>query len=333
LNAADLHRESLVVDAHHDLLMLVAMAHARGNTDTFRDRWIPELRAGGVDVQVLPVFVAEETPESQLRRALEMIDALQVEVSKNPNEVLLCRTKGDLEEARSHDLIALILALEGGEPLGPNLSVLRLMHQLGLRMMSFTWNHRTLLADGSDEQETGARLTRLGVAMLGEMERLGVILDVSHLSDAGFWHVAEIATKPFIASHSNCRAVFDHQRALTDDQLRAIAERGGVVGMNVHPMLVMGDGATVDDCLDHLEHALEVAGEDHVGLGPDFCAELDELGAILEPPVASGIDGLERSADLPSFTAAMLGRGLSEKVVQKVIGTNFARVLAEGLPD
>ncbi|MEA2461460.1 MAG: rane dipeptidase, partial [Actinomycetota bacterium] len=158
-------------------------------------------------------------------------------------------------------------------------------------------------------------------------------LDVSHLSDAGFWHACEITTKTFVASHSNCRAVFDHPRGLTDAQLRAVAAQGGVVGMNLHPMLVRGEDATVDDCLDHLEHALNVAGEDHVGLGPDFCRELDELGPIIDPPVANGIKGLERSPDLPTFTEAMLERGLGEPLVKKILGENFLRVLREGLPD
>jgi membrane dipeptidase len=323
-----------VIDVHHDLLMLVAMEHCKGNRDTFRDRWIPELRAGGIDVQVLPVFVAEEAPEAMLRKALEMIDALHVEVEKNSNDVTLCLTRADLDGAIEDRKLALILALEGAEPIGThNLSMLRILHKLGVRMMSMTLNNRTGLADGTDEQETSSRLTELGVEAVAEMERLGIILDVSHLNDAGFWHVTDIATKTFIASHSNCRAIFDHPRALTDDQLRALAAQGGVVGMNLHPMLVRGEDATVDDTLDHLEHALEVAGEDHVGLGPDFCAELDELGIMFDPPVANGIKGLERSEDLPGFTEAMSERGLSDDVIRKVLGGNFLRVLREGLPN
>lgn len=333
MKATEFHESSLVVDAHHDLLMLVALAHSQGRTETFRNRWIPELRAGGIDVQVLPVFVSEEAPEAMLRKALEMIDALHVEVEKNPGEVRLCLTGSDIDDAIAQGKIALILAMEGGEAIGANLSMLRHFHELGVRMISLTWNNRTLLADGTDEQGTGSRLTELGTEVVAEMERLGIILDVSHLNDAGFWHVTEIATKTFIASHSNCRAIFDHPRALTDDQLRALATQGGVVGMNLHPMLVRGADATIEDCLDHLEHALEVAGEDHVGLGPDFCAELDELGAIMNPEAASGIKGLERSPDLPAFTEAMLDRGISEDVARKVVGENFLRVLRKGLPE
>jgi membrane dipeptidase len=214
-----------------------------------------------------------------------------------------------------------------------DLHVLRTFHRLGLRMMSMTWNNRTLLADGNEESASGSKLTRLGVAALAEMERLGIMLDVSHLSDHGFWHVCEIATRTFIASHSNCRALFDHPRNLTDAQLRAVAGQGGVVGINLHPLLLSEKDADVVDCLDHLEHALAVAGEDHVGLGPDFCAELDELGPIFDPPAARGIKGLERAPDLPAFTEAMLDRGISEDVAKKVLGQNFLRVLREGLPD
>jgi membrane dipeptidase len=331
--SSEFHTKSLVVEAHHDLLMLVALAHSQGKTETFRDRWIPELRAGGVDVQVLPIFVSEEAPEVMLRKALEMVDALHVEVEKNTDEVMLCLTGTDIDRAIEQGKIGLILAMEGGEALGANLSMLRHFFRLGVRMISLTWNNRTLLADGTDLQDSGSRLTPLGVEVVAEMERLGIILDISHLNDPGFWHVTEIATKTFIASHSNCRAVYNHSRALTDDQLRAVAAQGGVVGMNLHPMLVHGKDATIEDCLDHLEHAIEIAGEDHVGLGPDFCAELDELGVVFDPEELSGIAGLDKSAHLPSYTDAMLARGISEDVARKVLGENFHRVLRKGLPD
>jgi membrane dipeptidase len=332
LDALELHRQTTVVDAHHDLLMLVAFEHAKGNTDTFRNRWIPEMREGGIDVQILPVFVSEESPESVLRKALQMVDALHVEVEKNPDDVKLCLTRSDLDYALDKNKIALVLALEGAEAIRGELSVLRILHRLGLRMMSLTWNNRTMLADGNEENSTGGRLTSIGVAAVSEMERLGIILDVSHLSDAGFWHVSEIATRPFVATHSNSRALFDHSRGLTDEQIKAVAASGGVVGINLHPMLLGGDGASIEDALDHLERVLEVAGEDHVGLGPDFCAELEELGPMLDPPTASGLKDLERSPDLPSFTEAIIGRGIPEEVAKKILGANFLRVLRQGLP-
>ena len=332
MDAARLHATSTVVDGHHDLLMLVAFEHAKGNTDTFGQRWIPELREGGVDVQVLPVFVSEESPEAVLRKALQMVDALHVEVAQHSDEVKLCLTRSDIDEALSDGRIALVLALEGAEPMRGDIHILRIFHKLGLRMMSMTWNNRTFLADGNEENATGSKLTRVGIAALAEMERLGIILDVSHLSDSGFWHVCEIATRTFIASHSNCRAVYDHPRNLTDAQLRAIASQDGVVGLNLHPLLLGENGAGVEDALDHLEHALSIAGEDHVGLGPDFCAELEELGPIMDPPTARGIKDLDRAPDLPAFTEAMLGRGISEGVVKKVLGENFVRVLRGGLP-
>jgi membrane dipeptidase len=290
------------------------------------------MREGGIDVQVLPIFVSEESPESVLRKALQMVDALHIEVEKNPDDVKLCLTRSDLDEAIETKKIALVLALEGAEPIRGDLSILRVLHRLGLRMMSLTWNNRTLLADGNGENSTGGKLTNMGVAAVTEMERLGIILDISHLSDAGFWHVAEIATRPFVATHSNSRALFDHFRGLTDEQLKAVADSGGVVGLNLHPMLLGGESASVEDALDHLERILDVAGEDHVGLGPDFCAELEELGPSLDPPVARGIKDLERSPDLPSFTQAMIDRGISEEITKKILGANFLRVLRQGLP-
>ena len=140
-------------------------------------------------------------------------------------------------------------------------------------MVSFTHWSRAMLAEGSADEETGSRLPASGVRAVAEMERLGILLDVSHLAAPSIDHVLELATRTVVASHSSARALCDHHRNLSDEHLRGIAATGGVIGVNVLPTFIDADHPTLDRVIDHIEHIAEVAGVDHVGLGPDFIKE------------------------------------------------------------
>jgi membrane dipeptidase len=216
------------------------------------------------------------------------------------------------------------------------------VHRLGVRVASIAHFGRTPLADGSAEDATGSGLTSHGVAALAEMERLGMVFDVSHLGASGVAHVLELATKPVIATHSSARALRDHHRNLTDEQLRGVAATGGVVCVNFFaPFLTdRQEEVGLDRLLDHIEHIAGVAGIDHVGLGPDFIREvMDELtqpwceGQTNSRGVdtKSAIPGLEGPRGLPMVTEGLLGRGVPEKDVTKIIGGNVHRFLAERL--
>jgi membrane dipeptidase len=341
-DAPRLHDEAVVVDCHNDLILHVAREKSLGRPDTFRDYWIPNLRRGGVDVQVVPLYGEPEYfPESSLRRSLKLIRLLHQEVEKNSDEVALCSDGGEVDEATSSGKIALIMAFEGSASIGEDVELFETFFRLGLRMASFSWFGRTLLADGSGEGQTGGRLTRAGVAALAELERLGIIMDVSHLSMAGTDHVLELATRPVIASHSSARALCDHHRNLYDEQLKAIAATGGVVGVVFFPGFVDPSNPVVDRIVDHISHVADVAGIDHVGMGPDFIGEYvealypNEPGLTIEGLDATArIEGLETSGDLPLITEAMLDRGFASSDIQKVLGGNFLRVFRElmGVP-
>jgi membrane dipeptidase len=320
-SAEELHANAVVVDAHNDLLLSI-MAEGVGPRGTFKQRWLGELRAGGVDVQVCPVYCDPEVPEAHLRQTLRMI----------------CRTGGEIDAAVAAGKIALVLALEGTHALGPDETLVETFSELGVRMISFTHMGRTLLADGSGEDAVGSRLTQAGVAAVAEMERLGIVLDVSHLSAAGVEHALEIATRPLVASHSSARAVRDHHRNLTDDQLRGIAENGGVVGVNLLAAFISDGDATLDRVVDHYEHIADVAGVEHVGVGPDFVADIfadlypadvDLTTEGLDPTAT--VPGLYASRHLPRLTAALLERGFSEGDVRLILGENFLRVFREVL--
>ncbi|GAA0363236.1 dipeptidase [Microbispora corallina] len=332
-----LHTHAVVADTHNDLLMAVSARPPHLWASFFRDRWLPQLSEGGVDVQVLPVFVESQfRPEGALRQTLRMIECAHVLAEGNPDAVALCRDGQEIDEALALGRIALVLALESMPGIDESVELVPTLHRLGVRVASIAHWGRTALADGSGQDGTGSRLTSHGVEALREMERLGIVFDVSHLGATGVAHVLEIATRPVIATHSAARALRDHHRNLTDEQLRGVAAGGGVICVNFLAAFLTEDAgaATLDHLVDHIEHVAEVAGVDHVGLGPDFMREVNE---DLTPPCCegfsySGIDanaaipGLEGPRGLPMVTEALLKRGFSEEETVKVLGSNVMRL-------
>ncbi|MHB8507260.1 MAG: dipeptidase [Candidatus Dormibacteria bacterium] len=327
----DLHRDAVVVDCHNDLAM--TLIHPQlGERGTFRGRWIPELREGGVDVQVLAVYT-EDRGDAALRTCLDMIAAVHREVALNPKDVQLCLNGTEVREAVRSGRVAMVLALEGASAIGNNPELVTLFHRLGVRMISFAHFGRTQLGDGSGEDATASRLTRAGVATLAEMERLGVIMDVTHLGIAGVEHVLELATRPLVASHSVARELRDHHRNLSDEQLRGVAATGGVICANAVPGFIDPERPTVDRMVDHLEHMVEVVGAEHIGVGTDFCIELwEDLYSPRFDLHIEGIDALQKleglwaPRHLPLLTETMVRRGFSAGQVRGILGENLLRL-------
>lgn len=255
-----------------------------------------------------------------MKQTMKYIDFYYTQIEKNRAQIAHVNTFADILEAHRQKKCAALLSLEGGEALEGEISALHIYHRLGVRALTLTWNHRNALADGAGENATGGGLTKFGKEVVREMERLGMLVDVSHLSDAGFWDVEKLAKKPFIASHSNARAICAVQRNLTDEQLRAIAAKGGVVGLNFYPnFLIKGEKAGIEDILRHTQHMLDIMGEEHIGFGSDW----------------DGIDNTPQDllhlGEMPQLLARMekeFGREIMEKIREK----NFLRVLREVLP-
>lgn len=336
----ELHRASAVVDTHNDLLMLVTRRPPQAQGRYFRERWLPQLRTGGVDVQVLPVFIDDEyRPEGALRQTLRTIAAAYRIAEDNTDAVTLCTTDREIGAAAAAGRIALVLALEGCEAIGTDVELFRMLHRLGVRMASFTHFGRTALADGSGEDGTGGRLTRAGAEALSLVEELGILMDVSHLSAAGTDHVLSLATRPVVASHSSAFAVQAHHRNLTDERLRGIAATGGVIGINFFAGFVDPRRPTVERVVDHIEHVRDIAGVEHIGLGPDFMKEvMDELDPLGGELMVEGVDarqtiaGLEGPAGLPLVTRELARRGWDERDIRRVLGENWLRVLGAKHP-
>jgi membrane dipeptidase len=289
-----------------------------------------------VNVQVLPVYCSPSVAEASLRHSLLQLEAFEREAARTP-EVALCRSGAEIDAALADGRIAHVVALEGTPAIGVDVELFGVFHRLGVRMVSFTHWSRALLADGTADEDAGSRLPKSGVRAVAELERLGILLDVSHLAAPAVDHVLELATKTIVASHSSARAVRDHHRNLSDEHLRAIAATGGVIGVNVLPIFVDLERPTLDRVVDHLEHMAEVAGVDHVGLGPDFLRpymddvfpQFDTFVDLEDVDMKAVVPGLGRTRDLPNLTEQLVERGWSEADVRKVLGENWLRVLRE----
>ncbi|MCX4770316.1 dipeptidase [Streptomyces sp. NBC_01260] len=333
----ELHHRAVVADAHNDLLCAVAARPPKRWGSFFRERWLPQLRSGGIDLQVLPVFIdAPYQPEGALRQTLRMIECAHVLAEENADQVALCLTGADIDAALAQDRIALVLALESAPGVDASTELFSTMHRLGVRMASIAHWGRTPLADGSREDATGSRLTAPGVEAVREMERLGILFDISHLGQSGVSHVLELATRPVIASHSCARALRDHHRNLTDEQIRGVAATGGLVSVAFVPDFLTDtqDKVHVDRIVDHIEHIVSVAGVDHVGIGADFVREViadttppccEEFADADDPSFT--FPEMEAPADLPRLTEALLARGLPESDILKIIGGNLRALL------
>ncbi len=331
----ELHHDAVVVDAHNDLLMLVCRRPKERWVPYFREHWLPQLREGGVDIQVLPVFIDDEfRPEGALRETLHMIEAAHRIAEGCPEDVALCLDGLQIDKALSEGKIALVLALEGCNQIDTDVETLQTLHRLGIRIASFAHWGRSALADGSGEHATGSRLTSVGVEAVQLAEQLGLMLDISHLGPGAVDHILEIATRPVMATHSSVRSLRDHHRNLTDSQLKQVAASGGVVCINFFAGFLSTQTASIDDLVRHISYAVELIGPDSVGLGPDFVFELfdEKIPMCDRPQLLEGMDlmkhipGLEGPRGLPSVTEELLHAGMPSTVVRQVLGGNVHRL-------
>src|SRR5687768_12460768 len=256
--------------------------HRLGETNVFAQTWLPLLEAGGVGLQVCPIFVELELqPEGSLREALRQVTALQHAVRENPEHVLLVRTRADLATVEQGERIGLVLALEGVEPFGYEVATADLFWELGLRMAGLTWNRRNPFADGAADE---GGLSGLGCRLLDRFAELGVILDLAHASPLLFDECLEVYEGRVCVTHAGCRAVNETPRNLSDDQLRALAARDGVFGLMLHPLTIDPVEPTISRAIDHLDHAAAVVGPERLCLGGDWTKRLHELMPTPAPP-------------------------------------------------
>jgi membrane dipeptidase len=333
----------MLVDAHNDLLIEVAFRmRRRGETTPFAEHWLPKLRRGGVSLQVCPVYVdLPLLPDGALREALSLVAAFHRAVHDNANDVVAVRSRDDLAAVERSELIGLMLALEGAEPLGYDPWLAEVMWELGARMISLTWNRRNPFADGAAETDDGG-LSALGRQLVDLCVELGFVLDLAHAGERTFREILDrIGNAPVVVSHADCRSVFDHPRNLSDKALGELAEHGGVLGVMLHPISVDHTSPTLDRVVDHIDHAVDVMGIEHVGLGSDFTQQLVRAYGWVAPPDAllpagmaadAAIEGLSGPDEFPNLVGALRARGYEGDRLEAVLGGNLLRVLRAALP-
>lgn len=303
-----------MVDGHCDTVVKafernVPLFENNGHVDLKR------LLEFGSPVQFFAVWLEKSYYPISLRQTLKYIDYYYQELKENEGCIGHVNTFADILKNKEQGKISGLLSIEGGEALEGELSTLRMLYTLGVRAMGLTWNYRNQLADGVGELETGGGLTRFGKEVVKEMNRLGMVVDVSHLSETGFWDVDGIATKPYIASHSNAKSICDAPRNLSDDQIRAISSRGGVIGINLYSgFLTNGKEAHMQDILAHIHHIIQIGGDQCLGLGCDF----DGIDAM--PIEIKDVSDIKR---LLETVSQQFGYETAEWIAEK----NFLRVL------
>jgi membrane dipeptidase len=361
-----LHFNSIVVDTHADTTQRLldnnfdlALRDSRGSID------IPRLREGGISAIFFAVWIPSRVqgpPAAQ--RALAQLHAVREHVRQHPADLILATSAEEIRTAHREGKIAILIGIEGGQMINSDLAVLAKFAAMGARYMTLTHSGNVEWADSSGDAPVHNGLTAFGKKVIHEMNRLGLLVDVSHTSDKTFRDVLAVSQAPVFASHSSCRALCDAPRNLSDEMIRALAAKGGVIQINYHVgflsqefrdaeknnprindaiaaevqnrccgneglELIEGDRLTREFVLrgqlprvgwskiiEHLDHALQLVGPEHVGLGSDFDG-------------ANMPFGMEDATQVPKITDALLDKGYSEDDVKKILGENTLRVMAE----
>ncbi|HHV95531.1 MAG TPA: membrane dipeptidase [Clostridiaceae bacterium] len=310
----------LILDMHTDTLTKVYNTGQSLYSNSYNIDF-KRMKKHGNYIQTFAVYIDRiYCPSNAMKRAIELIDVLYQECENHKDDVMLCCNYKDILYALENKKAPILLSIEEGEALQGSIAALRIFYKLGVRSVCLTWNYRNEIADGVAEEISGGGLTVFGREVVKEMNRLGMLIDLSHISERGFWDVIELTTQPIILSHSNAYKIYPHRRNLKDEQIKAVKENGGVIGINFYPYFLNGSNkATVDDVIKHIDHMISIAGEDHIGIGADY----DQT-----EPVFEGIDGIGHTTEI---LEGLLKRNYPESVIKKIAAENFLRVINEVL--
>ena len=326
-----------VIDLHFDLPLSLFLS--RGRRNVIATDFLPEFETGDMSLLGVALYVEDEyLGEQALRVALDQVALLKSEVENTPR-LVLCRTFAEIEKAREADRIALLLTMEGAEPLGDDLNLLSIFHELGLRAISLTHARENAAAAGGIFAASGSPahgLTTFGRELVRECQRLGIMLDLAHINPSGFAEICALTTGPLIVSHSNARRFYDMERNISDEQIELIGARGGVIGINAILVSPKQEEATLDRYVDHIEHVANLIGIDGAGIGFDFCeflwrqvpdAEREALQAKLTTP--HFLPDLGNHSHARNLTRKLIERGFSDEQIEKILRGNWVRVLRQ----
>lgn len=330
----------MIVDAHNDLLLELVLRSGdeqslelvlrRGPERLFERYWLPRLEAGGVGVQICPLYAADVPREQARERAVAQEAEFRRALEENAGRVRQVLVGGDLDDPR----LRLVLSMEGVEALAGDPAAFDDWYGRGVRSASLTWNHPNEFAGGIETPSEG--LTDRGRRLVRRFAELGVVLDLAHASPQT-WRDVLNEEIPFSVTHAGCSAVFDHPRNLADWQLEALAERGGVLGLMALAFVVDPESPILSRWLDHVDHAVDVMGIEHVGLGADFVDQAGQSGhasahSIVPEKSHFGLEGFTGPEDYPALVAALRGRGYDGGRLEAITSGNWLRVLRATLP-
>src|SRR5438876_9609667 len=264
-----------IVDFHFDLL--IDLYEKRDRRAGLVSHFLPEFETGGIGVLGVAIYIEDRyMPEMGLRVALDQVARLYAEVEQT-QRFAICKTFAEIEQARAANKIVLVITMEGVEPLGEDLNLLRVFYELGVRSVGLTHARRNAAGSGGIFKPSGSPrdgLTNFGRDVVRECERLGIVIDLAHINPKGFEDIVGLTSKPLIVSHTNVRKFYSIERNISDEQIKIIGQRGGVVGVNAILVSPDPETSTIDRYVDHIEHVIGLIGIDGVGIGFDFCEYL-----------------------------------------------------------
>ena len=314
--ACDMHQRVLTLDTHCDTPMFFPKGVDFGTRDKQLLVDLHKMTEGHQDATIMVAYLHQPTDHPK-EYADDIFDKIEALVERNNRYLSIARTPNDLWTNKHLGKKSIMLGIENGHALDGKIENLHHFAERGIVYMTLCHNGDNDICDSAKGSQTHNGVSDFGHQVISEMNRLGIMVDLSHAAEKSFYDALEMSTTPIVCSHSSCRALCDHPRNLTDDQMRALAKKGGVMQVTLYPGFLVKDGeATIEDAMRHLEHAIDVMGIDHVGLGTDFDGD-------------GGIRGLANSSELTNFTRQLMTRGFSQEDIQKIWGGNFLRVMQQ----
>ena len=320
--AKKLHTNIITLDSHCDTPMFFPQGINFASRDPKILVDLHKMTEGHLDASIMVAYLEQqERDEASLQNATakanQILTQIEEMVAKNCTAVDIAYTPDDLWRLKRAGKRAIMLGIENGYAIGNDIHNVEAFRQRGVVYMTLCHNGDNDICDSAKGMMTFGGVSSFGVDVIKEMNRLGLMVDLSHAHEKSFYDALDISKTPIVCSHSSCRALCDHPRNLTDDQMRALAKKGGVCQITVYPGFLRTDSqATIIDVMAHLDHAINVMGIDHVGLGTDFDGD-------------GGVPGLADASELSLFTRQLLQRRYSDDDIQKIWGGNFLRVMKQ----
>jgi len=308
-----------LIDLHCDTILRCVNSNGEiklGKNDLCID--VQKLRKAGSLAQFFAMYVDLEKYVEPMDRCLDMIDNFYNEIEENSGDIAFAGSIADMEKNSSEGRVSAFLTVEEGGAIEGKLQNLRNLYRLGVRLVTLTWNFPNCIGYPNFEwKHKDEGLTPFGVEVVAEMNRLGMIIDVAHLSDQGFYDVAKLSKKPFVASHSNARAIEVHPRNLSDDMLRVLAEKGGVTGLNLEPEF-LGNGGSIEAMIRHISHMKNTAGVEVIAIGTDFDG-------------TSHLTAIQDAGCMGKLLDVLTKAGFTSGEIDKIMYKNADRVIREVL--